>query len=352
VNTPKKLFKREHYAKIITKFVPQNEFNHTYKPKEIHIKSMNEEPTKPKAIKKKVYNEIRDCAYIVLGMMFYALGFVAFILPHHVVIGGMAGFSSLIFYATGQHIPIAVIMYVSNIILLACGFKFLGRGFVIRTIFGATVLSLLIGAIEHYFNTHPPLITDPTMSVIMGAMLCGVGIGLYYSHHGTAGGTDIVAAIMSKLSNVSVGRVMMAVDMTIVACSFFLPFDGDIEARTQVRTQIIIYGWLSIFLYSFITDKLLSDGMQTIQFIIISENWTEIAERITHETGRGVTTWQGQGFWTGEDRRMMLVWARKTNAEAIMRIAHEVDPSAYITHSYVRSVYGNGFDTLTIKRKK
>jgi uncharacterized membrane-anchored protein YitT (DUF2179 family) len=312
---------------------------------------MSEESTKPKTIKKRIYKEIKDCIFIVLGMMFYALGFVAFLLPHHVVIGGMAGFSSLIFYATGQHIPIALIMYVSNIILLLCGLKFLGKGFVIRTIFGATVLSLLIGAIEHYFSTHPPLITDPTMSVIMGAMLCGIGIGIYYSHHGTAGGTDIVAAVMSKLSNVSVGHVMMAVDISIVACSFFLPFDGDLEERLQVRTQIIIYGWLSIFLYSFITDKILYERMQTIQFIIISEKWTEIAERITHETGRGVTSWQGQGYWTGEDRRMMLIWARKSNAEAIMRIAHEIDPDAYITHSYVKRVYGNGFDTLSIKRK-
>jgi uncharacterized membrane-anchored protein YitT (DUF2179 family) len=302
-------------------------------------------------LKGRALKELRDCAYIVIGMALYAIGFVAFILPHHVVIGGMAGFSSLIYYATAQVIPIAVIMYASNIILLLCGLKYLGRGFVIRTIFGSTVLSAIIGSMEHYFTTHDALITDPTMSVIMGAMLCGVGIGVYYSHHGTAGGTDIVAAVMSKLSNVSVGRVMMVVDMTIVACSFFLPFDGDVEERIQVRTQVIIYGWLSIFLYSYITDKFLNEGMQTIQFIIISEKWDEMSHRITTETGRGVTTWDGEGYWTKQGRKMMLVWARKSNAEKIMRIANAVDPNAYVTHSYVRSVYGNGFDTLTFKKK-
>lgn len=296
--------------------------------------------------------ELRDLFIIMLGMAIYAIGFTVFILPHQIVIGGMAGFSTLIYYATAQRIPIAVIMYGTNILLLACGFKFLGRGFVLRTIFGASVLSVFIGAMEHYFTSHPPLVTDMTMSVIMGAILCGIGIGVYYSHHGTAGGTDIVAAIMTKLSNVSVGRVMMIVDMSIVAASFLLPFDGDMEARIQVRTQVIIYGWLSIFLYSYITDKFLNDSAQTIQFIIISDKWEEIGHRITLETGRGVTTWDGEGFWTREGRKVMLIWGRKTNAVAIMTIAHEVDSNAYITYSYVKSVYGNGFDTLKLKHHK
>ncbi len=309
--------------------------------------SISTDPFRKRALK-----ELRDLFIIMLGMAIYAIGFTVFILPHQIVIGGMAGFSTLIYYATAQRIPIAVIMYGTNILLLACGFKFLGRGFVLRTIFGASVLSVFIGAMEHYFTSHPPLVTDMTMSVIMGAILCGIGIGVYYSHHGTAGGTDIVAAIMTKLSNVSVGRVMMIVDMSIVAASFLLPFDGDMETRIQVRTQVIIYGWLSIFLYSYITDKFLNDSIQTIQFIIISDKWDEIGRRITTETGRGVTTWDGEGFWTREGRKVMLIWGRKANAVAIMTIAHEVDSNAYITYSYVKSVYGNGFDTLKLKRHK
>jgi uncharacterized membrane-anchored protein YitT (DUF2179 family) len=291
-------------------------------------------------------SDVKDYAYIVLGMLIYAVGFTVFILPHKIVIGGMAGFSSLVFYASGERIPVAVTMYGVNIILLLCGFKMIGRTFVVRTIFGATLLSLLIGCGEGYFTSHPPLITDVTMSVIMGSVLCGLGIGTYYSHHGTAGGTDIIAAIMSKVSRMSVGRVMMVVDMTIVACSFFLPYDGDIEARIQVRTQIIIYGWLAIYLYSYITDKYLAAGRQTIQFIILSDKWQEIANRITKETGRGVTTWQATGFWTGADRTMMLVWARRYDMLPIYRIVNEVDEHAYITNSYVKSVYGNGFDIL------
>lgn len=303
-------------------------------------------------IQEKWVPEIKNLLLIVVGIAIYSLGFTIFILPHHIVIGGMAGFSTLVFYATAQTIPVAVTMYATNILLLAGGFKYLGKGFVLRTIFGSTVMSLIIGCLEGYFTSHPPLVTDAPMSVAIGAVLCGIGIGFYYSHHGTAGGTDIIAAIMSKISTVSVGRVMMIVDISIVACSFFLPFDGDMEARMQTRSESIIYGWLAIFLYSMIADKFIYQGRQTIQFIILSDKWETIAKRITHETGRGVTTWEGKGFWTGQHRTMMIIWCRQADAFSIRSIVKAEDPHAYITDSFVRSVYGNGFDTLHIKTPK
>jgi uncharacterized membrane-anchored protein YitT (DUF2179 family) len=296
--------------------------------------------------------DLKDYLIIIFGMMLYAIGFTVFILPHKIVIGGMAGFSSLIFYASGETIPVAVTMYGVNIALLLVSYRMLGRQFVIRTIFGSTVLSLIIGCMEHYFTTHPPLVTDITMSIAMGSVICGFGIGLYYGHHGTAGGTDIIAAIMNKVSSVSVGRVMMVVDMSIVACSFFLPFDGDMEARVQVRTQVIIYGWMAIFIYSYLTDRFLGMGRRTIQFYILSDNWERIAYRISHETGRGVTLWDGKGYWTQQDRKVLLVWARKYDAYAIFQIVKEEDPKGYVTHSNVNSVFGNGFDVLKIKGKK
>lgn len=297
-------------------------------------------------------NGLRDLAFITLGIMIYAIGFTVFILPHHIVIGGMAGFSTLIYYATGGLLPLAAIMYGTNILLLICGYRYLGHGFVLRTIFGTTLLSMLIGLVEGYFTTHPPIVTSAPMSVMIGAVLLGLGIGIYYSHHGTTGGTDIVAAIMEHISDISMGRVMMIIDVTIVALSFFLPFDGDMEARVQSRSQTIIFGLLSIVVYSWLADYYIAQGKQTIQFIILSEKWDTMAHRITHETGRGATVWDAQGYWTGDQKKMMLVWCRQTDVDSILRIAHEVDPTAYVTTSTVRSVYGNGFDRLRIKKRQ
>lgn len=308
--------------------------------------------TAPTSRKAAFGNSVRDWAAIVLGITIYAIGFTVFILPHHVVIGGMAGFSTLIYYATGGLLPVAAVMYGTNILLLICGYKYLGKGFVLRTIFGTTLLSLLIGLVEGYFTSHPPIVSSAPMSIILGGVLLGLGIGIYYSHHGTTGGTDIVAAIMSHVSNVSMGRVMMIIDVSIVAFSFFLPFDGDMEARVQARTQTIIFGLLAIVIYSLLADKYIAQGKQTIQFIILSEKWNDVAYRITHETGRGATIWDAQGYWTGDEKKLMLVWCREVDTYNIYRIVHEVDPNAYVTTSTVRNVYGNGFDRLKIKKKQ
>jgi len=300
--------------------------------------------------KASIGSSLRDWIAIVAGISIYALGFTVFILPHHIVIGGMTGFSSFVYYATNGLLPVAVIMYGSNTILLICGYKYLGRSFVLRTIFGMTVLSLLIGSVESYFTSHPPIVTSAPMSIMMGSVLLGLGIGIYYSHHGTSGGTDIIAAIMEHTTDISMGRVLMIVDVSIVALSFFLPFDGDLEARIQARTQTILFGLLSIFIYSWIADKYVAQGKQTIQFFILSDKWDEIAYRITHETGRGATVWDAKGYWTGNDKKMVLVWCRQWNVVDIYRIVHEVDEHAYVTTSNVRSVYGNGFDRLKVKR--
>lgn len=291
----------------------------------------------------------RSLSLIVVGMALYAFGFTAFILPHEIVMGGAAGAATLIYYATGGLIPVAVGIYGLNMILLACGYKYLGKQFVFRTVFGSTVLSLLIGCMEGYFTSHPPFITDVTMSVALGAVLCGIGIGIYFVNHGTAGGTDIIAAIMAKLGHGSVGRTMMVVDITLVALSFFLPFDGDMDQRVQARVQTIIYGWACIFIYSYLADRWINANEKTMQFLILSDQWDALSSRITHEIGRGVTILDGEGYWTHQRRRVMLVWCRRQNMPQLMSIINEVDPSAYVTYNNVAAIYGNGFDRL--KRK-
>ena len=292
---------------------------------------------------------LHDYFVIVAGMVIYALGFTAFILPHEIVIGGMAGFSSLIFFGTGGLVPVAVTMFVTNMLMLACGYKVLGKQFVVRTIFGATILSLMIGAVEGYFISRPPIVSDMTMSVLMGSVVCGIGVGLYYAHNGSAGGTDIVVAFFDKLGKSRLGRTMMIVDISIVTCSFFLPFEGDLEARVQSRVQTILYGWTSIFIYSFIADKIVNADRQTKQLLILSPKWEDIADRIAHEAHRGLTVFNGSGYWTKEDRTMLVVWCRQYEAESIYEIVRSVDESAFIISSDASSVYGNGFDPL--KRK-
>ena len=294
----------------------------------------------------------KDYLMIIVGQIFYAVGFCAFILPHEIVIGGMTGVGTLVYFATGGLIPVAVTMYTCNVLLLIMGFKMLGRTFLLRTIFGATGLSIFIFLIENYFITHPPVMPQVEMSIILGGILCGIGIGTIYMHNGTSGGSDIIAAMVTKVSNVSVGRILMIVDMTIVALTFFLPFNGDLDARVHASLPRIIYGWVTIFIYSYITDMLLNSNRQASQFVIFSTKWKEIADSINTDAHRGVTVIDGQGWYTKNDVKILLVWCRKIEAVTIHRIIKSIDNNAFIAQSQANGVYGKGFDTMRVKMTK
>ncbi|MDE5876862.1 MAG: YitT family protein [Muribaculaceae bacterium] len=307
-------------------------------------------------MKKPKYNSLmnnaRDYLMIIVGLIFYAVGFCTFILPHSIVVGGMAGLGTLIYFATGGLIPVAVTMYTVNLMLIAGGYKALGRQFVLRTIFGATGASVFIGLLEGYFMSHPPLIADTAMSIVLGGIIMGLGIGTIYIHNGTSGGTDIVAALVTKVSNVSVGRTMMIVDMSIVGMTFFLPFDGDMEARIQESVPRILYGWVTIFIYSYMTDILINSNRQATQFTIFSHHWEEIATAINQEAHRGVTVLDGQGWYSKQHVKILMVWCRKIESVTIFRIIKSIDPDAFISQGNVNGVYGKGFDVMKVKIKK
>ena len=300
-----------------------------------------------------IITSAKDYLFIVLGLVLYGIGFTAFILPHEIVIGGLSGVGTLVYFWTNGTIPVAVSQYACNLLLLGMAYKIVGRTFVLRTIFGATVISLSIGVFEAIFmGLSHPLIQDISMSAILGAILCGVGIGLCFVHNGSSGGTDIVAAMVSKVSNVSIGRTMIFTDMVIVVCSIFLPFDGPFGERLQVRVPIVVYGWVVTFIVAYMTDMIINTNRQAAQFIIFSTKWAEIADRINQEAHRGVTVLDGEGWYSKHSVKILMVWCRKIESVTIFRIIKSIDEKAFITQSNVNGVYGKGFDTMRIKMKK
>lgn len=293
----------------------------------------------------------KDYVLIIIGLVLYALGFTAFILPHEVVIGGVSGIGTLVYFATAGLIPVAVTQYGVNLLLLAMAFKVVGRTFVMRTIFGATVISLSIGVFEGYFMSMPPLIPDISMSVILGAIICGIGVGTIFIHNGSSGGTDIVAAMVSKVSNVSIGRTMIFTDMIIVLLSIFLPFEGSIEARIQARVPTIVYGWVVTFIIAYLTDMIINTNRQATQFYIFSTKWEAIADAVIAEAHRGVTVINAEGWYTKREIKVLMVWCRKIESVTIFRIVKSIDENAFITQTNANGVYGKGFDRLKVRLK-
>ncbi|MCM1369626.1 MAG: YitT family protein [Candidatus Amulumruptor caecigallinarius] len=305
----------------------------------------------------KKYNSLlvnaKDYVMIIIGLCIYAVGFTSCILPHHIVIGGMSGVATLVYFGTDGLIPVAVTNYICNLILLAIAYRIVGRTFVMRTIFGVTVISIAIGATEGFFmGIGHPLIPDRTVSVVLGAICCGIGIGTCFIHNGSSGGTDIVAACVSKVSNVSIGRTMIYVDFMIVSSSIFLPFDGTMSERIEARIPTIVYGVMVTFIASYITDQIINTNRQATQFFIFSPKWKEIADKVLAEAHRGVTVIDGKGWYTKRDVKILMVYCRKIESVNIFRIVKSIDEHAFVTQGAVNGVYGQGFDKVKVKMKR
>lgn len=278
----------------------------------------------------------KDYIMIVFGLTLYAFGFTAFILPEKVVIGGLTGVASLIYFKFG--IPVAISNYVLNLILLCFAYKVVGKTFVIRTVFGSTVISLLIGFMQPLFQS--PLVEQQAfMNVIIGALFCGVGIGMAFVHNGSTGGTDIVAAMVSKHSNVTIGRTILYTDMVIISSSYLLFQSLD----------KIVYGFIILFIVSFVTDQVINTNRQAVQFTIFSKKWDEIANAINNEAHRGCTLINGTGWYTKCDVNILIVMCRKIESVTIFRIIKSIDKDAFIAQSLVNGVYGNGFDEVKVR---
>jgi len=297
----------------------------------------------------KIWVGAKDYFFIVFGILLYGLGFSAFIAPFGVITGGMAGAGQVVFYATekifGFGVPVAVTMYVLNILLLAIAYRIVGKTFVIRTIFGVTVVSIAIGVLMPLFP-EPLLKGETFMSIIIGSMMCGIGLGLAFVHNGSTGGTDIVAAIMAKKTNVSVGRTMQYCDFCIISSSLLIfGLDEGIER--------LVYGFVVLLVVSLMADQTINTNRQAVQFIIFSpHHWEEIATAINNDAHRGCTVLNGMGWYSKQDVKVLLVMCRKIESVTIHRIIKSIDKDAFITQANVNGVYGQGFDEFKLKMPK
>lgn len=285
-----------------------------------------------------LWRTTRDYIFITLGMAIYALGFCAFILPQKVVIGGVAGLGTIAYFTLG--VPVAVAQYALNLMLLAIAYRVVGKKFVLGTIFGATMISVWVGIFQPLFE-GVRITDEPFMNIVIGGILAGIGVGVAFTHNGSSGGTDIVAAMVSKHTNVSVGRTMLYTDFFIISSSYFIFH----------KLDLVVYGFIVLALTSYTADMIINTNRQAVQFTIFSKKWQEIATAINNEAKRGCTVLTGMGWYSKQEVKVLLVMCRKIEAVTISRIIKSIDPLAFTTQANVNGVYGKGFDELKVKMK-
>ncbi|MBO4801874.1 MAG: YitT family protein [Bacteroidaceae bacterium] len=287
----------------------------------------------------RILDEIRDYFFIALGCAIYCFGFCLFMLPYEFTPGGMTGVSAIIFYATG--FPTQYSYFIINAILLAIGLKILGLKFFTKTIYATACITFFLGLFQELIRqadgTLPQVVGDqPFMAAVLGACIEGAALGLVFLNNGSTGGTDIIAAIVNKYRNFSMGRVLMWLDFVIVSTSFLVFHDWN----------KVVTGYVILLISMILIDYTMTSATQSVQFTIISEKHDEIAEAINKEVERGVTELAGQGWYSKQERRVLIVMARRRESQQIFRLIKHIDNRAFVTMTKVVGVYGEGFDHI------
>ena len=300
--------------------------------------------------KSNIFHELKDYALISAGVILYAIGVTVFMLPYSLTTGGVAGIASIIYYVTGVEVQVTYV--VINIILLIIAIKELGIRFCMKTIYAVFLMTFVLWLFQRIIEVPdaahegtmmlPKLIGDESfMACVLGAILCGSGVTLCFENNGSTGGTDIIAAIVNKHRNMSLGSVIMACDVVIISSCYFIFHDW----------FRVIYGFVMLFICSTTIDYWMHRRHQSVQFMIFSRNPDAIADAIV-DTHHGVTILDGEGWYTHTDRKVIVSVIRRRDQMLMQRIIKRIDPYAFISMTDASGVWGEGFDKFKVRDKR
>ncbi len=307
---------------------------------------------------KKFWVGVKEYFLITLGVTMYVMGWIIFLIPNNMIGGGVTGLGSIVQYATNGVIKIGYTYFVVNAGLLVAALFTLGRSFGAKSIYAILLTSVLLNAAQGIFPDQIiqtlALDNGKLMCTIMGGIMVGIGIGLSMTQGGSTGGTDIIALIVNKYRNVSPGRMILILDAVIIMSSLLVPSymaDGTLMSWPDKITTVV-YGFILITIVSTVLDLYLTGSRQSVQIFVLSPKYAEIADAITRELHRGVTVFNGKGWYTKHDTEVVMVVTRKADLNVFLKCINSIDPSAFISVSSVTGVYGQGFDKFKSGNKK
>ena len=282
--------------------------------------------------------ELRDYLFIVIGLMIYAFAVTCFMLPYQITTGGMTGVSIIVYFATGLEIQNTY--FTINAVLLILAIKLLGWKFCIRTIFAVITLTFFLWLFQRLLEGDdgklPQICGDQAfMACVIGALLEGVALSICFLNNGSTGGTDIIAAVVNKYKDVSLGNMLMIMDFIIITSCYFVFYDW----------YRVVFGFATLIISSVTLDYIIDRRRQSVLFFIISDEYAKIADAII-TSGRGVTVLDAKGWYTKNDHPVLMLLAKKRESVNIFRTIKLTDPKAFVTMSNVLGVFGEGFDKI------
>lgn len=283
----------------------------------------------------KVLNVLWDYFLMSLGTLIFVMAWTSFLIPNGLASGGLTGFCTIVQYGTG--IPVGWTYPILNGLLLVLAFFSLGKSFGFKTVYVIIFTSILFEVLPKFPQLQVLNIPDKLLVALVGAAMESVGIGIVLLKGGSTGGTDIVAMIINKYWPISPGKVYLYSDIFIIALLLLVPGRGVVD---------MIYAYVVMITFSFGVDFVLLGNKSSVQILVFSAKYKEIADHIINDIHRGVTALQSVGWYSQKESKVLLIVARKQQMNEVVGAIKEIDRNAFISISTANSVYGEGFEEL------
>ena len=282
----------------------------------------------------KVLNILWDYFLMTVGSVIFCMAWTTFLIPNGLASGGLTGLCTILQYGLG--IPVGVTYPVLNIVLLILGFLSLGKGFGFKTIYVIVLTSVLFDVLPQ-FESLEVLMDEKLLVALVGAAMESIGIGLVLLRGGSTGGTDIIAMMINKYWPVSPGKVYLYSDIFIISCLLFVPEKGLVD---------LIYAFVVMLGFSFGVDYVLLGNKSSVQILVFSSKYKEIADHVISEVDRGVTALQSVGWYSQKESKVLLIVARKHQMNEVVNEIKNIDKRAFISISTAMRVYGEGVEEV------
>lgn len=292
--------------------------------------------------KKAVIKFLLDYGVITFGCVIYSLGVSLFLDASKLASGGVTGIAIIISHlireiSGGFVLDTGIIILILNIPLFILGLLFVGKKFIISTIYSTVLSSLLMWAWNIAFAQYlPDLNSNILISTLAGGTLFGIGLGLIFRMGSSTGGTDIVVKMLrKKFRYIKMGVISMSIDIVIVLVSGIVFRDF----------ELMCYTILSIVIFTCLFDWVLYGGntAKLVYVITTADNAEAICKKILKELDIGATLIDGEGAYTGNQRRIIMCAAKNFLYPKLRDIVREVDPHAFTIVSSAKEIYGEGY---------
>lgn len=276
-----------------------------------------------------VWKMLRFCGMIALGSATFALGFDLFLEPNAVNVGGMTGLAMVIRKVIGMG-SVGLISALLNVPLFLLGYRYLGRKFFIGSLLGTLFSALFL----ELFTLLPVPETEPLLGALYGGLFSGVGLGLVFLAGASTGGTDIIVRFLKrKFPDLRLGKLMLALDVAIALLTGFVFHD----------INKTLYSIITLYVCSVSLDGVLYGLDYSTVAMIISDHFEQIAQSIDRQLDRGVTYLDGKGFYSQQDKTVLLCAVRKRQVGQLKELVSTIDPNAFMILQEAHQVLGEGF---------